>query len=202
MANTNQFQIPLSEKIKGIPSLFGIRLAEEAPYKLLECDGHFDIRHYAPELWAQTTVEGSHAGGADITFQRLAEYFFGKNSSGRQIPMTIPVIEQVESVEAQEEKLTMSFVLPTELTVENIPLPLDEMVKIKKIPKRYVAALTYTGKTDAQKIAQKTIELQNWLSAHPQYQAIGKAESALYDGPNVVPFFRRNEILMEVALLN
>ena len=52
---------------------------EEPTYQVLQQDGAFEIRHYAPQLVAQTWVEGDMDAASNRGFRRIANFIFGNN---------------------------------------------------------------------------------------------------------------------------
>ena len=109
--------------------------------------------------------EGNQFKGGD-GFRPLAEYIgaFGKpnNIKKEAIKMTAPVITQ--SVEKKDEpsgeKIAMTapvvsakvqggywmqFIMPSKWTMETLPKPCSDKVKLKDIDTRYVAAMYFSG---------------------------------------------------------
>ena len=69
---------------------------EEPPYQVLQQDGAFEIRQYAPQLVAQTWVEGDMDAASNRGFRRIANFIFGNNQvpnsdQSASIAMTAPV---------------------------------------------------------------------------------------------------------------
>ena len=93
----------------------------------------------------------------------------------------------------------MAFSMPAKYTMEDIPKPLDERVKLVEIPGRTLAVVRYSGSfSDGEKRGEMEQALLGWLEQHPVYHAKGNSFSAGYDPPFTVPFLRRNEVLIEV----
>ena len=114
---------------------------------------------------------------------------------GEQIAMTAPVIME----ESSEGKWKMAFSMPAKYTMENIPKPLDERVKLVEVPARTLAVVQYSGSfNNTEKREEMEQALAEWLAQHPDYRAKGKIFYAGYDPPFTVPFLRRNEVLVEV----
>ena len=188
-------------------SVIGIHNAEEATHSVLYENGNIQIRQYDALLIAQTEVTGDYKESGNTAFKRLAGYIFGDNQSQQKIDMTVPVVEanQNEKIamtvpvyqQAEADKWTMTFVLPSQYTLDTIPEPLDETIDIKQIPPRKVATIRYTGYIRPQKIRTKATELQTWLDENG-YKAIAAPYSAAYDPPWTIPFFRRNEVHIEI----
>lgn len=194
--SNEEIHIPMAERLKGIPGTFGIRLGEEPPYTVVDKEGDIEIRHYEPQIWAQTTVQGDRKEAEETAFKRLAAYIFGKNKSETVSEMTVPVMQEHSAA-----GLTMSFILSKDESGRTAPLPEDHAVILKTVPERHVAALRYTMKTDDGLTREKTTELMKWLSNHPKYKVASEPMSAQYDDPHAIPFLRRNEIHVDVLVL-
>lgn len=194
-------------------SAVGIRTSEEAEYKVLVQEGVIQIREYEPYVIAETLVNNKNYGEAGrLGFRRLFAYISGKNQGDREISMTAPVIAQMQNapvgvgIEMTAPVVTertgsgwvYAFVLPAEFPdLESAPLPADPLVKLKLIPGKKMAAITYAGSTGERKMNLKTRELTKWIQGR-QLTKVSGPVSARYDPPWTLPFFRRNEVLIEV----
>jgi len=124
-------------------------------------------------------------------FQKLAGYIFGGNESNTKISMTTPV-----QMDINDTLSTMSFVMPSGFTVENLPRPNDPGVKITNTSDEYVAVIRFGGYASDKDLKFYSEKLQNllkengitsfgnyrFLGYNPPYQFIG----------------RRNEIIVAV----
>jgi hypothetical protein len=188
-------------------SLFGIQGVKEASYSVLKDNSHIQIRQYQTLVVAQTEVVADYKAASNVAFRRLFDYITGSNKKQQKIAMTAPVLQ-----EAQAEEITMtapviqeksgqawlmSFVLPAEYTLANAPIPLDPTIKLKAISSKKTAVLQYSGFLSEQGIADKTQELETWLKENG-YKSIAPARSAGFDPPWTLPFFRRNEIHIDI----
>lgn len=209
MAEENSsLTVPLSEKLKGIPGIFGIRLAEGPVYDVLATDGDVEIRSYNPLLLASITINGSFEEASKEAFVSLANYIFGKNKDKKHLKMTTPVLQESNSdilpmtspvlQEPTDTGWTMSFVLPMEYNLATAPTPRDRRIHLFNQPARVVACLRYSGVNSQEKIKKHSVELMRWLGNHHLYDPIGTIQSAEYDGPSTIPFLRKNEVLIEV----
>lgn len=78
-------------------STFNLEVAmavEEASYEVLESDGDFELRRYAPQIVAETLVEGDFKDVGNEGFRRLSGYIFGKNRKQQSVSMTAPVSQE------------------------------------------------------------------------------------------------------------
>lgn len=200
--------VPLSEKLKGIPGIFGIRFGEGQVYDVLSLDGEVEIRSYRPLLLASITINGSFDQARKEAFLALANYIFGKNKDKKHLKMTTPVLQEESynglsmnsPVIHKPTRLgwTMSFVLPVKCTLATAPTPKDRRIHLFTQPARVVACLRYSGVNSQEKINKYSVELIKWLSQNHLYDPIGEIQSAEYDGPSTIPFLRKNEVHIEV----
>lgn len=197
----------LSTIILASCSVFGIERTEEATYSVILEEGDFQVREYAPALIAQTRTKGEYKASSNKSFRKLAGYIFGDNVSQEKIEMTTPVLQENKSekiamtvpvlVKEDNSEWEMTFVLPAQYTMETIPKPNNPDVEVKQQPSRKVATLRFSGLLNAEKMAVKTNELENWL-AEKNYVAIAAPYTAAYNPPWTLPMLRRNEALIEI----
>jgi hypothetical protein len=196
-------------------SVFGIRTAEELSYETVSTENDIEIRHYAPHIAATASTDGNHTSVQRGLFRALAGYIFGKNTSQEEIAMTAPVVmnpdnnAESETIEmtapvtmtpSENNRWTMAFSMPSKYTMETLPKPLDEQVVLVEVPARTVAVVRYSGSfSDVESRAETLTALNRWLAQQPDYTAVGKPFFAGYDPPFTLPFFRRNEVLIEVV---
>ena len=69
---------------------------EEPKYEVIQADGNFEIRKYAPLLVAETLIDGDMDEASNKGFRLIADYIFGNNqvadsSAAAKISMTAPV---------------------------------------------------------------------------------------------------------------
>jgi len=181
---------------------------EEPKYKILEAEGDFEIREYAPRIVAETSVSDSFERAPNIGFRRLADYIFGNNTSKQSIAMTSPVAQEPQSEKiamtapvgqelAKDNLWVITFTMPSSYTMETLPKPKNPEVILKQLPASKFAAVRFTGFNRANTVESKTQELAAWL-AKKSIQAEGKAIYARYNPPWTPWFMRRNEILLQI----
>jgi hypothetical protein len=199
--------IPLSDKIKGIPGIFGIRTEEEPRFRVLEEDGQIEVRAYEPTLVAKTIVKGSREQAMDEAFNILASYIYGENIGENKIEMTNPVFEAAnrgnvlaiaqESEAAVGEEWVIAFCMPKKMNLSDVPKPNDERVIIGEMPKRLVASIRFSGTSSDENISEAEEELRKWISSS-LHEPLSGAIFAQYDPPFAVPPLRRNEVHIEI----
>lgn len=211
---TTHLHIPLKERLKTIPEVFGIRVNEEPHYEVLKKDGDFEVRKYPKLLVAKFSMRGTSFDYFKQTaFEKLANYIFEGNDEGRSIPMTSPVMEE-HGVSTDQEPVamhshfveepnegggwTMSFILPREITKENAPTPKDDQIKLEEKDSELIASFSYSGNNNVANIKAHERMLAEWLNSQPNIQVSGKYMIAQYDAPFVIPFMKKNEIHVKV----
>ena len=79
-----------------------------------------------------------------------------------------------------------------------LPKPLNPAVVLREVPGKRHAVLVFSGFAGEEKAQQKTDELAPGPKSK-NIKAIAAAQLARYDPPWTLPFWRRNEILVEIA---
>jgi len=188
---------------------------EEPKFESLRKEDKVEIRRYGPVIVAETIVDGDMDSASNRGFQLIAGYIFGNNeriamtapvvaeaqSSAEKIAMTVPV--SIEPQIADDSKMAgaqrwrIHFVMPSQYTLATLPKPLNPQVKLREMPAKTYAALTYSGFNTESKVQEKTDQLLDWLKTQ-KIETIGKPQLARYNPPWTLPFLRRNEILQEI----
>ena len=182
---------------------------EEPKFRAALAEGDLEIRLYAPVIVAETVVEGDWRTAGNAGFRRLANYIFGGNDGGRKIAMTAPVSQgrpglriAMTAPVAQErrgENWVVAVTLPSEYSLDRLPVPDDPAIRLRPVGERRVGAIRFSGSWDAGRFEAKAAELRRWLESKGE-ATIGEPVAARYDPPWTPWFLRRNEILFELAL--
>jgi len=180
---------------------------EEPAFTLVKKDGSFEIRDYAPLIVAETTLNGSAERARNAGFQPLADYIFAKDRKGSTIAMTAPVTqasrEQIAMTapvtqRSEGNSWTISFTMPASYTMETLPAPANPNVRLIPQAARRMAVIRFSGMASADSMEKVRIELRNQVKALG-LQTVGEPVFAFYDPPWTLPFFRRNEVMIEIA---
>lgn len=183
-----------SEVVGGVGSVLGLRFATEEPHFMVEQDlGCVQIRRYGSRIAAETTVSADEESARTTGFRRLAGYIFGGNRPQTKIAMTAPVQQAGSSA----EDWVIRFFMPSGRTLDSLPDPDDESVRLVRVPEERVAVLRFTGDRSPKAIADRTDELLSRLR-DSGYEPHGHPVTWLYDPPWTLPFRRRNEIAVPV----
>ena len=191
-------------------SVFGIRTYEMPRYDVLMKEGNKEIRYYDSYVVAKTTVVGEFKEAQSAGFRILANYIFGDNQKRQEIEMTAPVVQKPGGESEKlpmtapvtqrtgEEGWVMTFMMPSGYTIEDLPVPNDERVRLEAVPARYTASIRYTWLGSEARNDRKAEELQAWLAGLAEFEPISSSMYAGYDPPWTLPFLRRNEIMIDV----
>jgi effector-binding domain-containing protein len=178
---------------------------EEAAYTVEKTDGDFQVRRYAPHVVAETVVDGTLEEAGNKAFRPLFNYISGANRSQGKIAMTAPVGQQREGEKiamtapvgqaALSNQWAVTFMMPTDYTMETLPAPTDEKVRLRAIPARRMAAVHYSGTWSRQRYERNLARLREWMKAQG-LAAAGDPVWARYNAPFTPWFLRRNEVLV------
>jgi len=194
-------------------TLFGAQTAmaiEEPKYTVTEKSNDFELRTYNRMIVAETLVEGNLDKASNSGFKVIADYIFGNNTSrngaSEKISMTAPVTMEPKSekismtapvsMQGVAGKWRMHFVMPSQYTLETLPVPNNKAVTLRELPEKKFAVVRFSGLAGEAKTAKKTEELLAWL-ATKKIKPIGTPELARYNPPWTLPFLRRNEVMVE-----
>ncbi|KAJ8899644.1 hypothetical protein K2173_018618 [Erythroxylum novogranatense] len=201
----------MEEALMAVPDL------ETVKYKLLSRRKQYEIREVEHYFIAETTMPrrtGFDFIGASQSFNVLAEYLFGKNTTKEAMEMTTPVYTRKAKPDGEKMEMTtpvitkkvegedewkMSFVMPSKYGAD-LPLPIDPAVRIKEVPSKVVAAVAFSGFVTDEEVKQRELKLRDALKNDAEFTVKEGAlvEVAQYNPPFTLPFQRRNEIALEV----
>jgi hypothetical protein len=173
-------------------TIMPISKTEEQKHSLVRKYKDFEIRFYPSATIA--TINSNAKTYRDLSgpgFQKLAGYIFGGNEANKKISMTTPV-----QMDINDSVSTMSFVMPSEYTRENLPKPNDPNVRIKNTTEEYVAVIRFGGYAsdkDLKFYSEKLKNLlkENGITSFGNYRFLGYNPPFQFIG-------RRNEIIVTV----
>lgn len=192
--------------------LFQEKNVEVPEYRVLSVKDGVELREYGPTIVAVTEVEGDFDASLEAGFRRLAGYIFGGNRSKQSIAMTAPVGLQRASDSEQGERIAMTapvgmqrsgpvwrmtFVMPSEYTLETLPEPVDTRVRLESVPGKRVAVRSFSGSAPESVANAEQARLLEELRKLG-LRAVGEPVLAQYNSPFMPPFLRRNEIQVDV----
>ncbi|MGI9220557.1 MAG: SOUL family heme-binding protein [Woeseiaceae bacterium] len=185
---------------------------EEPEYQVIEQHEDFELRRYDSYLIAEVDVAGGFDNAGNNAFKILAGYIFGDNEVAEKMAMTAPVESRpaasnekmsmtapVTSTDADSQGMTTyAFVMERKYTLDSLPRPLDDRIRIRVVPERTMAVRRYSGRWVESKYQQHQEALLSALAAR-DVQTLGNPVLARYNSPFSLPFMRRNEVMIEVV---
>ena len=179
---------------------------EKPDYKVIQSEQNIQIRHYEPMIIAEVEVEGKREDAIRDGFRLIADYIFGNNKVKLDIAMTSPVQQQ----ESQKIAMTapvqqqstgrswqISFVMPSRYSMESLPEPNNDRVRLKEIPTKKFGVIEFSGTNSNENVTKHENQLMNYIEAN-QIKIIGSPKYAFYNAPWTLPFMRRNEVMIEI----
>jgi hypothetical protein len=166
-------------------------------------DGRVEIRKYEPYIIAETTVEktGFREAGRQ-GFSPCARYIFGENRARKRggesekMSMTAPV--RLEG--GDDKKTKVSFVIGSNYTLRTVPKPLEDKVKLRRLPGHTLAVRTFSGPPP--KDARVSKEREKLVAALEDAGLSPKNDDTFvygYHDPFITPnILRRNEVAVLV----
>ena len=164
---------------------------ETYPYVVNKKYDIFEIRSYEASLFTSVKLSTKEYKEASSKgFSMLAEYIFGGNERNEKIAMTSPVAMSLA------DSMTVMFMVPKKFTKEMLPRPSQSQIEFREEPAKTVAAITFSGWADDEKIEKYKSELKAALDAEGiaytnQFYFLG------YNPPYEV-FNRKNEVIVEL----
>jgi len=172
-------------------AMSGQRNIESYPYVVNKKYDGFEIRTYEASLFTSVQLPGNkYKDASSKGFSILAGYIFGGNEKNEKIAMTSPVAMSLG------DSMTMMFLVPKKFKKETLPLPNQSQIKFREEPAKTVAAITFSGWADDEKIEKYKQKLKLALDT----ERITYTNRFYFLGYNP-PFEvlnRKNEIIVEL----
>ena len=168
---------------------------ETVAYKVLQSYDEFEIRSYPKVNYSSVAmVKQSYKDVSGSGFRVLAGYIFGGNEENKSIAMTTPVAMEMG------DTMRMKFIIPKEYEISDLPKPNDSNIQFESESEKIIAAITFSGWANDEKLAQKQQELIDLL-ASKGIQHTGKFIFLGYNPPYQMTN-RRNEMTVELIDYN
>ena len=171
---------------------FTMAKTEQQTYQVIKMDNQFEIRFYPPVTMATISMDvNTYKELSSNGFRKLAGFIFGGNQENKNISMTSPV-----HMDINDSKSTMSFVMPANYSVNNLPKPKDSSINISTSSEEYVAAIKFGGYANDNKIKMYASKLENALN-EKGIKYFGNFRFLGYNAP--FQFWdRKNEIIVSI----
>ena len=177
-----------------------------------------ELRRYAPYLAAECTLEGTSdmREALGLGFRQIAGFIFGKNiaadGNSSKVAMTSPVtlekstktsekIAMTSPVAAEQvdnDKYKVAFIMPSKYTMETLPKPINENVKIVEVPSHTMAAMTFRGRSPSEAGMHDKAEELRALCHESGLSVKGNVHLYQYHPPFSPAWMRINEVLFEI----
>ena len=183
---------------------------EEPEFTVLFQEGNLEIREYDPRIIAHVKTTGDFDDASSKGFKMLADFIFGNNTinnTSKKISMTAPVSASLSSkkismtapviAENNNNEWSIAFVMPQEFTIETLPVPNNQDIKITALPKEKFAVIVFSGLV-RQSSYNKKVNLLNEFIKKKKLTPLSSIQIARYNPPWTLPFFRRNELMVKI----
>lgn len=179
---------------------------EVPAYKIVKKEQNIEIRQYPPLIIAEVKTAGSRQDAIGDGFRILADFIFGNNEGEKQLSMNGPITQQegikiAMTAPVQQEQTdtewAISFIMPSKFSIDTIPNPINDRIKIIQIPSKRYAVITFSGRSTEANLTKHTNELEIYMNGS-SYSKVGNAKYAFYNPPWTLPFLRRNEVQFEI----
>lgn len=108
------------------------------------------------------------------------------------IAMTAPVQQQ-----STADNWYVSFVMPSEYTMDTLPKPVNDRVSLKEVPAKTFAVITFSGTNSDKNVQEHEKILWEYIETN-SLSVIGTPKYAFYNPPWTLPPMRRNEVMIEI----
>jgi hypothetical protein len=166
---------------------------ESYPFSVVKKYQQFEIRNYEASLFTSVKLASNkYENTSSQGFSILGGYIFGGNETNEKIAMTSPVVMSLE------DSMDMMFMVPRNLKKENLPRPNQSQIEFKEVPAKTVAAISFGGWANSEKIEkykQKLIAAldDEGITYSNKFYVLG------YNAPYEV-LNRKNEVIVELII--
>jgi effector-binding domain-containing protein len=177
----------------------------EPKYVVLKSDQSIEIRKYPCLIIAQTSLNGGRYTAINAGFRLLADYIFGNNQIKQKIAMTAPVMQEGANIpmvvpdtqQMSGDRWIVRFVMPSDFTITKIPKPNNPAVTLLTIPSKTYAVIRFSGSNTDDNL-QTHLEALIIYNNKNHLTTVGNPIMAFYNPPWILPFLRRNEVMLEL----
>ena len=179
---------------------------EKPDYEVIQSVQNIEIRQYEPMIIAEVEVDGKREDAIGDGFRLLADYIFGNNTEQQVVSMTAPVqqkenqnIAMTAPVQQQStgKSWRMSFVMPSKYSMDSLPVPNNNRVRLKGILAKKFVVIEFSGTNSNENVTEHENQLMNYIEEN-QININDSPKYAFYNPPWALPFLRRNEVMIEI----
>ncbi len=165
-------------------------MTDQPKYDVIKRQDSFELRHYQ----ALTMIEAFDIDLKSYSGFRLAfDFIQGDNSRGQKIAMTTPVVNKLDEKGVQ----TTSFVMPFQMSHDEVPLPINPNLRKVLVPERICAVIRFSFNPKMETIRNYEDSLLLWIKQEG-YTIVGGLQLARYNPPFIPGILKRNELWYEV----
>jgi hypothetical protein len=181
-------------------------MAESPKYTVIRKQKELEIRQYSGYIQAEVRVaDKNYRSAIERGFSPLAGYIFGNNISRQKIEMTTPVqVSQSQKIAmttpvtvSGSNDFTVAFVMPSEYSMESLPLPKDDNIHFNQVPAHRMAVVRFSGYFNKESIEKHKLMLREWVE-ELELETEGDFIVAGYNPPWVPGFLARNEVMIRI----
>lgn len=176
---------------------------EKPKYITIEKSGNIEVREYESTIIAEVSVKGERKEAIRAGFKLLADYIFGNNlpknrlsvnaqKEGEKIAMTAPV-QQIKDSDSWK----VNFTMPSEYSIDTLPSPNTDKIKLVKIPKEKRIVIEFSGSSTDDNL-EKHLQMLRDYCERENITTNEEPIFAFYNPPWTLPFLRRNEIMFKL----
>lgn len=184
-------------------------LIEPTKYTVFLTENEFEIRDYESHILAESIADGDFDDAGERAFNRLYWFISGDNlpcaekaratppsqrPKREQIPRTSPIV-----IHKGEGTWSVSFIMPTSYSLENLPQPTDYGIKVRQVPAQRMATVRYSSFWSLKSYFKNRLMLESWIEKVGLI-SVGDPIWARYSEPYTPWFWRRNEVLIPIGL--
>ena len=171
--------------------LFAADKYKEPEYKILNSSGNIEVREYGSYVVARTSLDVNQKEENNM-FRTLASYIFGDNEKNKSIPMTAPVTTYTDNANHH-----MLFYMLDVNKKEELPSPSGQSIQFDEFTLGKCAVISFSWFTNQKRINYYTNQLKKYISDNG-LEVKSPFMLNRYDPPWRLPFFRRNEVLVQI----
>ena len=163
-------------------------MTERQKFDLVNKHGKVEIRRYHPCVMADVVVSADYQSASSLGFRPLVTYISKNN-----IAMTAPVIQE----EKAANNWTVSFVMPAEMKLADLPIPSNAQVSLRTCGEELAVVLPFGGFATEEKAKEAEGQLRAILNKEKLIPT-GPVRIARFDPPWKPSFLRYNEVILPI----
>jgi hypothetical protein len=181
-------------------------MTEQQPYDVVKKYPGFEVRRYPTHLVAEVAVDSSFTDAGNRAFGVLVSFISGRNSASGKIAMTAPVVQEPTRIAmtapviqepGESGRHLVSFVMPSEYSLDTLPAPTDSRIAIREVPAQEAAVVTFSGRWTEQLFQEHLADLRR-VVGDAGLEVTGPPRFARFDPPWRPWFLRRNEVVLPI----